>query len=177
MNRNQSPQNRVLMGSMHTGLEGGLLKPAGLQEMAAFFAARAEGGVGLMVTGGVAPNREGRVSPFASKLTYRWEAWRHRVVTDAVHAHDGKIAMQILHAGRYAYHPFAVAPSPGKSPISMFKPRTLSENNVRGTSLFFLTFRVVSFGSSLSVFFFFLSMQCFFRFMNFSPVFAPFVPT
>eukprot|EP00052_Salpingoeca_macrocollata_P026656 m.248632 g.248632 ORF g.248632 m.248632 type:complete len:680 (+) comp22614_c0_seq6:2063-4102(+) len=126
-------KNRVLMGSMHTGLETGMLKPSGLSEMAAYMEARAKGGVGLIVTGGVAPNRAGRVSPFALKLTYKWEAQRHRVVTDAVHAHDGKICMQILHSGRYAYHPFAVAPSPGKSPISLFKPKVLSSKEVHDT--------------------------------------------
>ncbi|EGD74607.1 2,4-dienoyl-CoA reductase FadH2 [Salpingoeca rosetta] len=126
-------KNRVLMGSMHTGLESGLLLPSGLKEMAAFFEARARGGVGLMVTGGIAPNREGRVSPFASKLTYKWEARRHRVVTDAVHKYDAKICMQILHSGRYAYHPLAVAPTKLRSPISWFTPRELSDKQVERT--------------------------------------------
>lgn len=93
-------KNRVLMGSMHTGLESGLMFPSGLREMAAFFETRARGGVGLMVTGGIAPNRSGRVSPFASKLTYKWEALRHRTVSGAVHEHGSKICLQILHAGR-----------------------------------------------------------------------------
>eukprot|EP00730_Choanoeca_flexa_P002348 TRINITY_DN11016_c0_g1_i4.p1 TRINITY_DN11016_c0_g1~~TRINITY_DN11016_c0_g1_i4.p1 ORF type:complete len:679 (+),score=211.64 TRINITY_DN11016_c0_g1_i4:301-2337(+) len=126
-------KNRVLMGSMHTGLESGLLLPSGLREMAAFFEARALGGVGLIVTGGIAPNRRGRVSPFASKLTYSWEARRHRVVTEAVHKHGAKICMQILHSGRYAYHPFAVAPSKIKSPIAMFTPKALSDKEVEET--------------------------------------------
>eukprot|EP00045_Choanoeca_perplexa_P011633 m.124278 g.124278 ORF g.124278 m.124278 type:complete len:679 (+) comp15701_c0_seq1:135-2171(+) len=126
-------KNRVLMGSMHTGLESGLMLPSGLKEMAAFLEARAVGGVGLMVTGGIAPNRRGRVSPFASKLTYKWEALRHRDVTAAVHQHDAKICMQILHSGRYAYHPFAVAPSKIKSPISLFTPKALSDQEVEAT--------------------------------------------
>ncbi|EDQ89808.1 uncharacterized protein MONBRDRAFT_16735 [Monosiga brevicollis MX1] len=128
-----SIKNRVLMGSMHTGLERYAKSAFGLREMAAFFEARAKGGVGLMVTGGVAPNRTGRVSPFASKLTYSWEAKRHRIVTDAVHEHGSKIAMQILHSGRYAYHPFPVAPSKIKSPISFFTPRALSEAGIEST--------------------------------------------
>ncbi len=119
---------------MHTGLESGLLKPAGLKEMAAYFEERARGGVGLMVTGGIAPNRVGRTSPFASKLTFRWEAARHRVVTDAVHQHGSKICMQILHAGRYSYHPFAVAPTSLQAPISPFKPWELNEFWIQRTS-------------------------------------------
>jgi 2,4-dienoyl-CoA reductase (NADPH2) len=122
-------RNRVLMGSMHIGLEE---ERGGLHKMAAFFARRAEGGVGLLVTGGVAPNRSGGVKPFAAKMTNAREARKHRVVTDAVHAAGGKIAMQILHAGRYAYSPLAVAPSPIKSPISPFKPRKLTTKGVEG---------------------------------------------
>jgi 2,4-dienoyl-CoA reductase (NADPH2) len=123
-------RNRVLMGSMHVGLEEGWGR---LDKMAAYFAARAEGGVGLIVTGGVAPNRSGGVKPFAGKMTNRYEAWKHRVVTDAVHAAGGRIAMQILHAGRYAYLPFSVAPSAIKSPITPFKPRALSGRGVERT--------------------------------------------
>jgi len=104
------------MGSMHTGLEEG--DP---EKMAEFYAERARGQVGLIVTGGVAPNRSGWVKPFAGKLTNSKEVKFHRIVTDAVHKEGGKICMQILHSGRYAYLPFAVAPSTSKSPISPFK--------------------------------------------------------
>ena len=119
--------NRVLMGSMHVGLEE---ETGRLDKMAAYFAARAAGGVGLIVTGGVAPNLVGGVKPLAAKLTNRYEVWKHRAVTDAVHAAGGRIAMQILHAGRYAYHPLSVAPSAIKSPITPFKPRALSARGV-----------------------------------------------
>src|SRR5438552_17935026 len=107
-------KNRVLMGSMHTGLEEAA---DGYARMAAFYAERARGGVGLIVTGGIAPNFAGRVEPRASQLSFPWQVGRHRIITDAVHAAGGKIAMQILHAGRYAYHPLSVAPSSLKSPI------------------------------------------------------------
>ncbi len=119
-------KNRVLMGSMHTGLEDG----NNHDRLAAYFAERARGDVGLIITGGYAPNRAGWVKPFAGKLTTRAEAAKHRQVTSAVHAEDGKIAMQILHAGRYAYHPLAVAPSRIRSPISPFTPRELSTAGV-----------------------------------------------
>ena len=122
--------NRVLMGSMHVGLEEEWGK---LDKMGAYFAARAAGGVGLMVTGGVAPNRAGAVKPFAAKLTNRYEVYKHRAVTDAVHKEGGRIAMQILHAGRYGYTPLNVAPSAIKSPITPFKPRALSHKGVLGT--------------------------------------------
>ena len=101
-------RNRVLMGSMHVGLEE---VPDGFARMAAFYAERAKGGAGLIVTGGFAPNIEGSFYPFASKLTTRREARHHEQVTDAVHREGGKIALQILHAGRYAYHPFSVSAS------------------------------------------------------------------
>jgi len=114
------------MGSMHTGLEDGNKH----ERLAAYFAERARGEVGLIVTGGYAPNRAGWVKPFAGKLTTRGEAAKHRRITDAVHAEDGKIAMQILHAGRYAYHPLAVAPSRIRSPITPFTPRKLSSAGV-----------------------------------------------
>ena len=119
-------KNRVLMGSMHTGLEDGNKH----DRLAAYFAERARGDVGLIVTGGYAPNRAGWVKPFAGKLSTRREASKHRQVTDAVHAEGGKIALQILHAGRYAYHPFAVAPSRIRSPITPFTPRELSTSGV-----------------------------------------------
>jgi 2,4-dienoyl-CoA reductase (NADPH2) len=119
--------NRVLMGSMHTGLEDGRKHfPA----MAAYFAERARGGVGLMVTGGFAPNIEGWTKPFAGTLATSTAARRHRVVTDAVHAEGGKIALQILHTGRYGYHPFCVAPSRIRSPITPFTPRELSARGI-----------------------------------------------
>ena len=86
-----------------------------------------------MVTGGFAPNRSGGGKPFAGKLTNRYEVWKHRVVTDAVKAEGGRLCLQILHAGRYAYSPLAVAPSALKSPISMFKPRALSGRGVKAT--------------------------------------------
>jgi 2,4-dienoyl-CoA reductase (NADPH2) len=114
------------MGSMHTGLEDGNKH----DRLAAYFAERARGGVGLIVTGGYAPNRAGWVKPFAGKLTTRGEAAKHRRITEAVHADDGKIAMQILHAGRYAYHPLSVAPSRIRSPITPFTPRELSSSGV-----------------------------------------------
>ena len=119
-------KNRVLMGSMHTGLEDGNKH----NRLAAYFAERARGGVGLIITGGYAPNRAGWVKPFAGKLTTSGEAAKHREVTRAVHAEDGKIALQILHAGRYAYHPFSVAPSRIRSPITPFTPRALSSSGV-----------------------------------------------
>ncbi|MGD8976384.1 MAG: NADPH-dependent 2,4-dienoyl-CoA reductase, partial [Gammaproteobacteria bacterium] len=120
-------RNRMLMGSMHTGLED---KARDYPRLAAYFAERARGGVGLMVTGGIAPNRAGWVAPFAGKLSRRGEVARHRLITEAVHKEQGKICMQILHAGRYGYHPLTVAPSAIKSPITPFKPRALSERGV-----------------------------------------------
>ncbi|MDF1795634.1 MAG: NADPH-dependent 2,4-dienoyl-CoA reductase [Coxiellaceae bacterium] len=122
-------KNRVLMGSMHTGLEEG----KELTRLAAYFGERAKGGVGLIVTGGIAPNWSGRAYPKAAKMTSRKDAAKHRVVTDAVHQHGGKIAMQILHTGRYAYSPLAVAPSAIRSPISPFKPRALTKCGIRMT--------------------------------------------
>ena len=109
-------KNRVIMGSMHTGLEEG--DP---QKLAAYFSERAKGQVGLIVTGGIAPNRAGVVKPFAAKLTKKSQIDHHKLVTEAVHKEGGKICMQILHAGRYAYVPYCVAPSASKAPISMFK--------------------------------------------------------
>jgi len=123
-------RNRVLMGSMHTGLEEA---SDGFERMAAFYAARAKGGVSLMVTGGIAPNFAGRLEPKASQLSFPWQVSRHRLITDAVHAAGGLIAMQILHAGRYAYHPLAVAPSSSKAPISPFRARGLTAWGVRRT--------------------------------------------
>ncbi|WP_285426331.1 NADPH-dependent 2,4-dienoyl-CoA reductase [Pseudomonas sp. efr-133-TYG-103a] len=120
-------RNRTLMGSMHTGLEE---KPGGFERMAAYFAERARGGVGLMVTGGIAPNDEGGVYSGAAKLTTSEEADHHRIVTKAVHEAGGKICMQILHAGRYAYSPRQVAPSAIQAPINPFKPKELDEEGI-----------------------------------------------
>ncbi|MFF4637832.1 FAD-dependent oxidoreductase [Streptomyces olivaceus] len=122
--------NRVLMGSMHVGLEEA---ERGFERMAAFYAARARGGVGLIVTGGIAPNDEGRPYPGGARLTTPDEAERHRVVTDAVHREGGRIALQILHFGRYAYHPDLVAPSPLQAPISPHVPRELTDAEVERT--------------------------------------------
>ena len=119
--------NRVLMGSMHTGLEDGRKHFAA---MAMFYAERARGGVGLIVTGGFAPNVEGWAKPFAGTLATHAAARRHRQVTDAVHAEGGKIALQILHTGRYGYSPLCVAPSRIQSPISPFTPRALGERGI-----------------------------------------------
>ncbi|WP_017938393.1 NADPH-dependent 2,4-dienoyl-CoA reductase [Zestomonas thermotolerans] len=121
-------KNRTLMGSMHTGLEE---RPGGFERMAAYFAERARGGVGLMVTGGIGPNEEGSVYAGAAKLTTEEEAEKHRIVTRAVHEADGKICMQILHAGRYAYSPKSVAPSAIQAPINPFKPRELDEEGIQ----------------------------------------------
>lgn len=123
-------KNRVLMGSMHTGLEE---TKNGFEKMAAYFGERARGGVGLIVTGGFAPNLSGRVAPFSAQLSFSWQVRKHRKITEAVHKEGGKIALQILHAGRYAYHPFAVAPSAIKAPISPFKPWAIPGWGVRKT--------------------------------------------
>jgi 2,4-dienoyl-CoA reductase (NADPH2) len=119
--------NRVLMGSMHTGLED---RAEDFPKLAAYFAERARGAVGLMVTGGISPNAAGWTKPFAGTLSGRRHLARHRLVTGAVHAERGRICMQILHTGRYAYHPLAVAPSRLKAPISPFTPRELSAGGV-----------------------------------------------
>jgi len=119
--------NRVLMGSMHTGLED---RAQDFPKLAAYFAERARGGVGLIVTGGIAPNAAGWTKPFAGTLSGRRHLARHRLVTNAVHGAGGRICLQILHTGRYAYHPLAVAPSRLKAPISSFTPRELSDRGV-----------------------------------------------
>jgi 2,4-dienoyl-CoA reductase (NADPH2) len=123
-------RNRVVMGSMHTGLEDHSWQ---LPRLAAYFAERARGGVGLMVTGGYAVNRRGWLKPFAGEMMGRLDAARHVQVTDAVHAEGGAIALQLLHAGRYAYHPFSVGASAKPSPITPFKPRALSTKAVHRT--------------------------------------------
>ncbi|MGG8407418.1 FAD-dependent oxidoreductase [Streptomyces sp. 12297] len=122
--------NRVIMGSMHTGLEEA---PQGFERLAAFYAERARGGAGLIVTGGIAPNDRGRPFEGGSRLTTEAEAEEHRVITDAVHAEGGKIAMQILHFGRYAYHKDLVAPSALQAPISPFVPHELTDAEVEET--------------------------------------------
>ncbi|MFI2618687.1 FAD-dependent oxidoreductase [Streptomyces sp. NPDC018584] len=122
--------NRVLMGSMHVGLEEA---PNGFERMAAFYAARARGGVGLIVTGGIAPNDAGRPYPGGAKMTTEAEAAQHAGITAAVHAEGGRIAMQILHFGRYAYHPDLVAPSAIQAPISPSVPRALTDDEVEQT--------------------------------------------
>jgi 2,4-dienoyl-CoA reductase (NADPH2) len=123
-------RNRVLMGSMHVGLEEA---KDGFERMAEFYAERARGGVALMVTGGIAPNDDGRPYPGGARMATEEEAEKHKVVTDAVHAAGGKIAMQILHFGRYAYHPGLVAPSAIKAPISPMPPRALTTEEVERT--------------------------------------------
>ena len=120
-------RNRVLMGSMHTGLED---RARDFPKLAAYFAERAAGGVGLIVTGGFAPNVVGWLAPFGGKLSWPWEVAPHRQVTAAVHGHGAKICLQLLHAGRYGYHPLQVAPSKLKSPINPFTPRALSARGV-----------------------------------------------
>jgi len=123
-------KNRVLMGSMHTGLEEA---KNGTERLAAYFGERAKGDVALMVTGGIAPNLVGRVAPFAGQLSFSWQVKHHLKVTETVHQHGSKIALQILHSGRYGFHPFCVSASNSKSPISPFKPWALPGWAVRKT--------------------------------------------
>ncbi len=119
--------NRILMGSMHTGLED---RARDYPKLAAYFAERARGGAGLMVTGGIAPNIRGWLGPFSGMLNSRWQVGRHQQVTQAVHDEGGKICMQILHAGRYGYHPLVVSASDKQSPISPFKPKALTSRGI-----------------------------------------------
>lgn len=123
-------KNRVLMGSMHTGLEE---EKNGYDRMAVYFAERAKGGVGLIVTGGIAPNIQGWTAPFSARLSSRRHVKNHKKVTKAVHEADGKICMQILHSGRYGYHPFNVGPSKIKAPINPFKPFKLNSSGIKRT--------------------------------------------
>lgn len=123
-------KNRVIMGSMHVGLEE---EKGGFDKLAAFYAARAKGGVGLIVTGGIAPNISGWLAPFAGRMSSSRHANKHKVVTEAVHKEGGKICMQILHAGRYGYHPLSVSASNVQSPISPFKPKALSVRGIKST--------------------------------------------
>jgi 2,4-dienoyl-CoA reductase (NADPH2) len=122
--------NRTLMGSMHTGLEE---EKGGFEKLAAFYEARAKGGVGLIVTGGVSPNMRGRIAPFGSELSHFWHVNKHKQVTDAVHKYPTKICLQLLHTGRYAFHPFSVAPSKVKSPITPFTPKAMSTRQINNT--------------------------------------------
>lgn len=123
-------KNRVLMGSMHTGLEEAR---NGFQKLATFYEARARGGVGLIVTGGISPNFRGRLTPFGCQLSRSYHVGKHRQVTQAVHKHGAKICLQLLHAGRYGYHPFCLAPSAIKSPISPFRPSAMSARQIKST--------------------------------------------
>ncbi len=127
-------RNRVVMGSMHTGLED---RAWDLPKLTAYFVERARGGVGLMITGGYAPTKRGWLKPFASEMTHRLQAMRHRALTDAVHEADGAIALQVLHAGRYGYHPLSVGASAMRSPITPFKPSALSTKGVDETATAF----------------------------------------
>ncbi len=123
-------KNRILMGSMHTGLEE---EKNGFHKIAAYYAERAKGGVGLIVTGGISPSIQGWTAPFAARMTTKKHARKHKLITEAVHKEGGKICMQILHAGRYGYHPFIVAPSKIKSPITPFKPFKLKQSGIKRT--------------------------------------------
>ncbi|MGB2759089.1 MAG: NADPH-dependent 2,4-dienoyl-CoA reductase [Maribacter stanieri] len=123
-------KNRIIMGSMHTGLEE---KKNGLEKIATYYAERARGGVGLIVSGGIAPNVQGWTAPFSARMSTKKHAKHHKVITDAVHKEGGKICMQILHSGRYGYHPLAVAPSAIKSPITPFKPFKLKQSGIKRT--------------------------------------------
>lgn len=123
-------KNRVVMGSMHTGLEDRFYN---YPKLAAYFGERAKGGVGLIITGGISPNRQGWLLPAGGTMNTLGDVAPHRLVTHAVHKHGAKILMQILHAGRYGYQPFVVSASPIKSPISAFKPRKMSERQILNT--------------------------------------------
>ena len=123
-------RNRAVMGSMHTGLEDHVWD---IPKLAAYYAARAKGGVGLIITGGYSPNRRGWLKPFASEMSTRLHAERHKQVTAAVHEHDGAIALQVLHAGRYSYTPFSVSASAIRAPINPFRPSALSARGVDRT--------------------------------------------
>ncbi|MGK0453342.1 MAG: 2,4-dienoyl-CoA reductase (NADPH2) [Paraglaciecola sp.] len=123
-------KNRILMGSMHTGLEE---EKNGIDKIATYYAERAKGGVGLIITGGIAPNIQGWTGPFSARMSCEKHAKHHQKITEAVHKEGGKICMQILHAGRYGYHPFNVAPSKIKSPITPFKPFKLKSSGIKRT--------------------------------------------
>lgn len=129
-------KNRVIMGSMHTGLEE---QKGGFAKLAAFYQERAKGGVGLIITGGISPNLRGSLVPFGSQLSWFWQVGKHRLLTDAVHPFGTKICLQLLHAGRYGYHPLNQAPSAIQSPITPFKPSAMSDRQVRSTIKDFAT--------------------------------------
>jgi 2,4-dienoyl-CoA reductase (NADPH2) len=128
-------KNRILMGSMHTGLEE---EKNGVERIATYYAERAKGGVGLIVTGGISPNIQGWTSPFAARMSTKKHAKHHQKITEAVHKEGGKICMQILHTGRYGYHPFNVAPSKIKAPINRFIPFKLKESGIERTIIDFV---------------------------------------
>ncbi|MCD8403603.1 NADPH-dependent 2,4-dienoyl-CoA reductase [Tenacibaculum finnmarkense] len=123
-------KNRVIMGSMHTGLEE---EKDGTHKIATYYAERAKGGVGLIVTGGISPNIQGWTAPFSARMSTKKHAREHKIITDAVHKEGGKICMQILHSGRYGYHPLTVAPSKIQAPINPFKPFKLRQSGIRRT--------------------------------------------
>lgn len=123
-------KNRVIMGSMHTGLEE---EKEGTHKIATYYAERAKGGVGLIVTGGISPNIQGWTAPFSARMSTKKHAREHKIITDAVHKEGGKICMQILHSGRYGYHPLTVAPSKIQAPINPFKPFKLRQSGIRRT--------------------------------------------
>ena len=122
--------NRSLMGSMHTGLEE---EKNGFDKLAAFYQARAKGGVGLIVTGGISPNARGRLSPLGCQLSHFWQVKKHKKITEAVHQYPTKICLQLLHAGRYSYHPFSLSSSKVKSPINPFTPSEMSVRQINNT--------------------------------------------
>lgn len=123
-------KNRTVMGSMHTGLEE---HRNGFERLAEFYAARAKGGAGLIITGGFSPNLQGRLHPLGSQLSFPWQLKKHRLITNAVHQHGAKICLQILHAGRYSYHPLSVSSSSSKSPITPFKSRGMTKFEIKKT--------------------------------------------
>lgn len=123
-------ENRVIMGSMHTGLEEA---KDGFKRLAAFYELRAKGGVGMIVTGGIAPNLFGRLTPFGLQLSFPWQVKKHKIVTSAVHKYKTKICLQILHAGRYGYHPLIVSASKSKAAISPFKARAITKLEIKKT--------------------------------------------
>ncbi|MBQ4812505.1 FAD-dependent oxidoreductase [Pseudoalteromonas luteoviolacea] len=128
--KNSELRNRLVMGSMHTGLEEGWHNRKRLR---AFYEERAKGGVGLIITGGYSPNLRGKLTPISSSFNSRYDVIKHRAYTDVVHQYDGKICLQLLHAGRYAYHPFNVGPSPIKAPINPYTPKSMSLGMIKQT--------------------------------------------
>ena len=123
-------RNRLVMGSMHTGLEEGWHNRKRLR---AFYEARAKGGTAMLITGGYSPNLRGKLTPISSSFNSYYDVFKHRAYTDAVHKHGGKICLQLLHAGRYAYHPFNQAPSAIKAPINPYKPKAMSLSSIKKT--------------------------------------------